>query len=85
MFKSTLKYHKEEININNICSYIYDEINDIKKITGYSENEKKFNDLKDEAIKLNNKINDLISIYKQNDSTNKYKHIMSLKIKLIIK
>ena len=41
MFKSTLKYHKEEININNICSYIYDEINDIKKITGYSENEKK--------------------------------------------
>ena len=82
MLKSPLKYHKEEININNICSYIYDEINDIKKITGYSENEKKFNDLKDEAIKLNNKINDLISIYKQNDSTNKYKHIIELKDKI---
>ena len=43
---------------------------------------KKFNDLKDEAIKLNNKINDLISIYIQNDSTNKYKHIIELKDKI---
>ena len=59
MLKNPLKYHI----INIICPYIYDEINNIKIINEYSENEKKFNDLKDEAIKLNNKINDLISIF----------------------
>ena len=59
MLKSPFKYHnKEDIDINKIYSYIYDEINGIKKINGYSENEKKFNDLK--TIKLNNKINDFI-------------------------
>ena len=82
MLKNPFKYHKEDIDINKICSYIYDEINDIKKINGYSENEKKFNDLKNEAIKLNNKINDFISVYKQNYSTNEYKHIIELREKI---
>ena len=31
MLKSPFKYHKEEIDINSICSYIYNEINNIKK------------------------------------------------------
>ena len=46
MLKNLFKYHKEDINIDNIYSAVYTKIQEIKADNKYVENEKKFNSLK---------------------------------------
>ena len=46
MLKNPFKYHKKDINIDNIYSAVYTKIQEIKTDNKYVENEKKFNALK---------------------------------------
>ena len=46
MLKNPFKYHKKDINIDNIYSTVYTKIQKIKADNKYVENEKKFNALK---------------------------------------
>ena len=52
MLKNPFKYHKKDINIDNIYSAVYTKIQEIKTDNKYVENEKKFNDLKNIVLKL---------------------------------
>jgi hypothetical protein len=52
MLKSPFKYHKKDINIDNIYSAVYAKIQEIKIDNKYVENEKKFNELKNIVLKL---------------------------------
>ena len=65
MLKNPLKYHKNEINMSTIYSYINNKINDIKEKTGYIGNKEKFNDLKYNAKQLGIKIEYLILSYQK--------------------
>ena len=57
MIKNTFKYHKKDINIDNIYSAVYTKIQEIKADNKYVENEKKFNALKNmKNISLNIKL-----------------------------
>ena len=57
MLKNPFKYHKKDINIDNIYSAVYTKIQEIKADNKYVENEKKFNALKNmKNISLNIKL-----------------------------
>ena len=57
MLKNPFKYHKKDINIDNIYSAAYTKIQKIKTDNKYVENEKKFNALKNmKNISLNIKL-----------------------------
>ena len=57
MLKNPFKYHKKDINIDNIYSTVYTKIQEIKTDNKYVENEKKFNALKNmKNISLNIKL-----------------------------
>ena len=57
MLKNPFKYHKKDINIDNIYSTVYTKIQKIKADNKYVENEKKFNALKNmKNISLNIKL-----------------------------
>ena len=57
MLKNPFKYHKKDINIDNIYSAVYTKIQEIKTDNKYVENEKKFNALKNmKNISLNIKL-----------------------------
>ena len=57
MLKNPFKYHKKDINIDNIYSTVYTKIQEIKADNKYVENEKKFNALKNmKNISLNIKL-----------------------------
>ena len=57
MLKNPFKYHKKDINIDNIYSNVYTKIQKIKADNKYVENEKKFKALKNmKNISLNIKL-----------------------------
>ena len=57
ILKNPFKYHKKDINIDNIYSAVYTKIQEIKTDNKYVENEKKFNALKNmKNISLNIKL-----------------------------
>ena len=57
ILKNPFKYHKKDINIDNIYSAVYTKIQEIKADNKYVENEKKFNALKNmKNISLNIKL-----------------------------
>jgi len=57
ILKNPFKYHKKDINIDNIYSAVYTKIQEIKTDNKYVENEKKFNALKNmKNISINIKL-----------------------------
>ena len=57
ILKNPFRYHKKEINIDNIYSAVYTKIQEIKADNKNVENEKKFNALKNmKNISLNIKL-----------------------------
>ena len=60
MLKNPLKYHKQEIDLNKIYECVYNKIKEIKSLDGYIKNNKTISDLKNDIIKLEKKIEDLI-------------------------
>ena len=57
ILKNSFKYHKKDINIDNIYSAVYTKIQEIKADNKNVENEKKFNALKNmKNISLNIKL-----------------------------
>ena len=57
ILKNSFKYHKKDINIDNIYSVVYTKIQEIKADNKNVENEKKFNALKNmKNISLNIKL-----------------------------
>ena len=71
MFKNPFKYHKKDINIDNIYSAVYAKIQEIKTKNKYVENEKKFNELKNIVLKLIETIQKAVVSYEK--YFNKYK------------
>ena len=63
MFQNPFKYHKKEINVDEICNIIYNKIESIKKTDNYIGNTKKLSSLKNDSEKLDNKINELMTSY----------------------
>ena len=65
MLKHPFKFHKDEIDMNKIYSLICDKIKELKDLSGYNLNDMKFSDLKYNAIKLEDKIKNMISSYEK--------------------
>jgi hypothetical protein len=63
MLKSPFKYHKKDINIDNIYSAVYAKIQEIKTINKYTENEITFNDLKNNVLILIETIQKAVASY----------------------
>lgn len=65
MLKHPFKFHKNEIDMNKIYSLICDKIKELEDLSGYNLNDMKFSDLKYNAIKLEDKIKNMISSYEK--------------------